>query len=420
MRVLYFAPQPICPVNTGARLRNYQLATRLAARSSVTFVGMCFTDEEPGTSFDDSRFASTMTLNKERGYAPSKILRGLIGPTPMTVLNYWSERSASELKVLLRSCQFDTVQVEGVQLMAYLPVIQEALGHPSIILDWHNIESELMLRYAQTSGNWLKRIAAKRSATLIERAENRVLDICRTHLVASERERQKLLARSPDANIHIVPNGVDNAYYYPKEVDTNFQRTEHGNSRETILFVGSMDYHANIDAVTWFVRTAWPEIARRHPHLHFTIVGRDPTPEVRALVSDRIHVTGTVDDVRPFYASAVAVIVPLRLGSGTRLKILETMAAEVAVVSTSLGAEGIDVQHDVHLLLADSAQEIAAAVGRVVSSTETRTRLSTAARFLAEKYDWSIVSERLYRIHCDLAQQRKKACPGEASSREQY
>ena len=105
-----------------------------------------------------------------------------------------------------------------------------------------------------------------------------------------------------------------------------------------------MDYHANIDAVTWFSRTAWPEIAPKHPDLHFTIVGRDPAPAVRALASDRIHVTGTVDDVRPFYASAVAAVVPIRSGSGTRLKILEAMAAGVPVISTRLGAEGIEVE----------------------------------------------------------------------------
>src|SRR6202034_3746319 len=122
-------------------------------------------------------------------------------------------------------------------------------------------------------------------------------------------------------------------------------------SKSTILFVGSMDYHANIDAMTWFTRTAWPEIARARADLRLVIVGRDPAPEVRALASDRIRVTGTVEDVRPYYASALAAVVPLRSGSGTRLKIFEAMAAGVPIVSTRLGAEGIDAQNLVHFFL---------------------------------------------------------------------
>jgi glycosyltransferase involved in cell wall biosynthesis len=262
-----------------------------------------------------------------------------------------------------------------------------------------------MWRYAETTGNWAKKLAAKRTARLIERAEDRLLDTCATHTVTSERERQRLLARCPCANIHVIPNGVDASYYSAKEIAEASRRTGERDSKKTILFVGSMDYHANIDAVTWFSRAAWPQIARNHSEIHFTIVGRDPAPEVFALASDRIHVTGTVDDVRPFYASAVAAVVPLRSGSGTRLKILEAMAAGVPVVSTRLGAEGIVAENDVHLLLADSGPEIAAAVHRVASSAETRARLSQVARALVRSaYDWSVIGNWLYEIHADLVE----------------
>jgi glycosyltransferase involved in cell wall biosynthesis len=227
--------------------------------------------------------------------------------------------------------------------------------------------------------------------------------------VTSERERQKLLARRPGANIQVIPNGVDTGFYTAAKLAEACHQCGQSDLKPTILFVGLMDYHANIDAVIWFSRKAWPEIARTHPDLQFTIVGRDPTPEVRALASDRIHVTGTVDDVRPFFKSAVAAVVPLRSGSGTRLKILESMAASVPVVSTQLGAEGIDVEHDVHILLADSAPEIAAAVHRIASSAEVRARLSQAARTLVCRvYDWSNIGEQLYRIHYDQAQARQE------------
>jgi sugar transferase (PEP-CTERM/EpsH1 system associated) len=407
MRLLYFAPHQIWPLHTGARLRDYQLARQLAARSSVIFVEMPDAREEPRIPPDDSGLAGVVTLEKDGTYTASKILRGLAGPTPVTVLNCWSPRSASQLASVLRSQEFDTVQMESVHLMQYLPIIREARGCPAIVIDWHNIESEIMWRYAETAGNWAKKIFAKRTAKLIERAENRLLDSCAAHAVTSERERRKLLARRPHANIQVVPNGVDASYYSAKEIAEASRRTGAPDSKKTILFVGSMDYHANIDAVTWFSRTVWPEMALNHPYLHFMIVGRDPAPAVRALASDRIHITGTVDDVRPFYASAAVAVVPLRSGSGTRLKILEAMAAGVPVVSTRMGAEGIEVEDDVHLLLADSGREIAAAVRRIASSAETRERLSQAGRALVSRvYEWSVIGKQLHGIHAGLAESR--------------
>jgi glycosyltransferase involved in cell wall biosynthesis len=407
MRLLYFSPQQIFPVNSGSRLRNYNLARQLAARASVTVVEMGGAGQEQLISNESSDLANVVTLDKCRAYSPSIILRGLAGPTPMTVLNYWSPRSASQLADVLRSNQFDTVQIEGVHLIKFLPMIQKTPGCPAVVVDWHNIESELMWRYANNTYNWAKKIAARRTAKLIERVEDQLLDTCAMHTVTSERERQMLLARRPDSNIKVIPNGVDAGFYSAKEIADGCRKTSPGDSKPTILFVGQMNYHANIDAVNWFSRTAWPEIARMHPALHFTIVGRDPTPEVRALASDRIHVTGTVVDLRAFYASAVAAVVPLRVGSGTRLKILEAMAAGVPVISTKLGAEGINIEHDLHFLQADSGPDIAAAVHRIASSDETRSRLSQAGRELVRRaYDWSVIGKQLFRLHEELAESR--------------
>ena len=407
MNSLYFAPHQLLPANTGARLRDYQLARQLAARASVTFVEMRRADEGHVVSPEHSEFAGVVSLNKGRRYTPAKITRGLAGPVPMTVLNCWTPQLASQLATVLRSKQFDTVQFEGVHLMEYLPVIQEAPESPAIVADWHNIESELMWRYATTSCSWAKKIAAKRTAKLLERAEDRLLETCAVHTVTSERERDKLLARCPSANIRVIPNGVDASYYSERELAAACRKTTGHSSKRIILFVGLMDYHANIDAVTWFSRRVWPQIALNHPDTHFAIVGRDPVPEVRALASDRITVTGTVDDVRPYYAAAVAAVVPLRSGSGTRLKILEAMAAGVPVISTRLGAEGIEAEKNIHLLLADTEHEFAEAISSVVSSAQTRSRLSHAGKMLACKlYDWSVIGGQLYRIHEDLVETR--------------
>lgn len=368
---------------------------------------MCSTGEEQKCVPPDWGFSRIVTLHKDKTYTPSKILRGLVGPMPLTLLNCWSSHAASQLQDTLASNRFDTVQIEGVHLLAYLPILRSAPGCPAILVDWHNIESDVMWRYARTTPSWAKKAVAQRTARLIYRAEDRLLEACTTHTVTSERERQKLLSRCPGAKIKVIPNGTDTDSYAVEKLPEVSRGTDRARSKQTILFVGSMDYHANIDAVAWFAREVWPEIACNHPDIDFTIVGRDPAPEVRALASDRIHVTGTVDDLRPYYTSALAVVVPLRYGGGTRLKILEAMAARVPVLSTRLGAEGIDADDDVHLLLADTSQELTAAVSRLVASPELRVRLSQAARLLVSKfYGWSTIGKQLYEIHAELMQSR--------------
>jgi glycosyltransferase involved in cell wall biosynthesis len=382
-------------------------------RTELTLVEMRHPNDENRVPPADAGFARIVTLNRGRGYTPMNVLRGMVGSTPLSVLNYYSPQLAAELAAALKTERFDAVQLESVHLMKFLPVIRQAAGSPAILIDWHNIESELMWRFSATTSSLAKKLVAKRTASLLERAELYMLDQCDTHTVVSERERQKILALRPNANIHVVPNGVDAAFYAPTAA-RRFESPE-SNAPPRLLFVGSMDYHANIDAMTWFVQEIWPAISRRHPELQFTIVGRDPGPSIRALASSRIEVTGTVDDVRHYYASATAVMVPLRSGSGTRLKILEAMAAGVPIISTRLGAEGIEAQNDVHLLLADTPDEMLAAVTRLISSPGTQLSMAQQAQTLVtQRYDWSSLGESLYRIHCT------RACPENAVKRKGF
>jgi polysaccharide biosynthesis protein PslH len=403
MRLLYFAAHQAWPPTSGNRLRDYHQARELAKRGPLTFVEMCHPGEEPSNPPSDCGFDEVISLRKGAGYTPSKIVRGMAGSTPLTTLNYFEPEAEAQLANLLARSAFSTVQMEGVHLSGYLPVIQRAVPRSAILVDWHNIESELMWRYSENEPLWPKRMVARRTATLLERTEATLLEQCGAHTVASDREKEQLLGRNPSANVHVVPNGIDTAYFSPQELADIRGNTEAPTTKRCILFVGSMDYHANADAAIWFAREMWPAIAQEHTELEFLIVGRNPPPAVRELASSRVRVTGTVQDVRPFYASAVAAVVPLRVGSGTRLKILEAMAAGVPVISTRLGAEGIEGTDDVHLMLAEGGVDFVAAVDRVVSSPETSCRLTQAARDLVIRlYDWHRVGEELSRIHDSL------------------
>jgi glycosyltransferase involved in cell wall biosynthesis len=220
----------------------------------------------------------------------------------------------------------------------------------------------------------------------------------------------------PASSISVIENGVDSAHYSDKAIETahaawltNRDRTgangNHAAGRPNrVVFVGSMDYHANIDGVLEFAREVWPALHERHAQLVFTIVGRDPAAEVRQLASlPGIEVTGTVADVRPYYREAVASVVPLRVGGGSRLKILEAMAAGVPVVSTSLGAEGLKVSHAKDILIADTNDQLREAVATVVESEAVGRRLRDGGRALiSSRYDWLRAGESLFKTYEEL------------------
>jgi glycosyltransferase involved in cell wall biosynthesis len=224
--------------------------------------------------------------------------------------------------------------------------------------------------------------------------EKRALREFDAHIVVSERDAERLRELNPDAHIFVIENGVDTAFYSGVGV-----RDESPARR--IVFVGSMDYHANIDGAVNFAREVWPRLRERRPELVFTIVGKDPTPEVRDLAQiPGIEVTGTVDDVRPFYREAIAAVVPLNVGGGSRLKILEAMAAGVPVVSTTLGAEGLEVQHDENILIADTNEQFLEAIISLVTIKARHNQLVVAGRALvSRRYDWSSLGASLFSIY---------------------
>jgi glycosyltransferase involved in cell wall biosynthesis len=209
-------------------------------------------------------------------------------------------------------------------------------------------------------------------------------------LAVSDADKQTFTRLYPGAlrsAVHVIPTGVDTAYFAP---DPERQvRPSH------MVFTGSMDWLPNEDGMVYFVRHILPHIRQAEPDATLSIVGRTPTPTVRRLGDERgVEVTGRVDDVRPHIATAAVFIVPLRIGGGTRLKIFEAMAMGKAVVSTTVGAEGLPVSHARNIAIADEPARFAHAVVRLMRDADARRRMEDEARKLVvERYDWSAVAE---------------------------
>ncbi|MDQ1637748.1 MAG: polysaccharide biosynthesis protein PslH [Pyrinomonadaceae bacterium] len=414
MRVLHFAPRVCWPLDTGAKLRNYHLARVLAERADVTLLAFGGNEQPPNNP--ENPYAKVVTVKRDPGYTAAKIIRGAVGRTPLSLLNYTTAAMKQALAQILSEQDFDVVQVESIHLMGYLPILRAATARPHVICDWHNIESELMQRYSERESNLLRRTYARKTARQLRTLEQKATHDFDGHVVVSQRDRERLLQLDSASSISVIENGVDSAYYSDQEMEKAHAAwlthphpdraaidgvMPSPSKANRIVFVGSMDYHANIDGVVDFAREIWPQIYERNPELVLTIVGRDPAAEVRQLASLRgIEVTGTVADVRPYYLEAVAAIVPLNVGGGSRLKILEAMAAGVAVVSTTLGAEGLEVQHGVNILIADTNAQLLDAITGVVENEGLRQKLYDAGRALvSNRYDWARAGESLFGIY---------------------
>jgi glycosyltransferase involved in cell wall biosynthesis len=299
---------------------------------------------------------------------------------------YHIEAVQQALDDLFTRDHYDVVLFEGVFMADY----QLSEG-TQVVIDEHNIEYELLQRTYQREKSLVRKWYNWWESRQLKPVE---LERCRRAqevLVTSKREALLLKPLLPDSVIAVVPNGVDTEVFQVADQEQQLP--------DRIIFTGSMDYYPNIDAVLHFARECWPLIRLKVPSATWQIVGKDPPLAVRDLAKlSGISVTGSVPDVKPYLAAATVAIVPVLIGSGTRLKILEAFAMGKAVVSTSLGCEGLGVTSGKHLIVADQPRVFAQSIVDLLQNAEQRTALGNAGRELAEtEYSWKQCGDNIIR-----------------------
>ncbi|MBV8359054.1 MAG: glycosyltransferase [Deltaproteobacteria bacterium] len=410
-KLLQLASANIADTSGGMHLRNYHLAQQLAKVMDVTHIGFGKPSKVVRRTECEERIRIAL-VPKQPSYTLAKLACGALGRTPVTLLNFYSATMAATLASELAAVRYDTVLIEGIEMVPYIPVIRANKHHVRhLVLDWHNIESEVVARHSVNAATPLHRLYMRRVSQQLRRIETELLANCDLHLVTSGREERELLCRQPSAGIIVVENGVDARYFTQGSQGKDDCSSRVGRYR--ILFVGAMDYSANIDGVSYFARQIWPRIHQAFPELIFTIVGRNPPERLRTMASGPgIEVTGTVADVRPYYRDALAAVVPLRVGGGTRLKILEAMAAGVPVVSTRIGAEGLRIEPEKHFLEAETPGDFHTQVGRLRPDFNLWQRLSSLGRKLVEAvYDWNIIGSHLAETFLELSGGQRSGSP---------
>jgi polysaccharide biosynthesis protein PslH len=404
LRILWVKAGKLLPVDTGGKIRSYNILRHLARAHSVTFLsyygGRTDSDYEadikrelPGAEtiytggLDGSAFAQSVDY-----------LRLMFKTAPFAVSKFTHPEVQDLVADWNGSRKFDVAVCDFLSASLNFP---EALATPTVLFQ-HNVETALWQRLAKTESNPAKRIAYKLEAVKMAKHERATLRRFHHIIAVSEQDRQQMLAMDPLRNITVVPTGVDTAKYAVAPPSTA--------DPPRIVFLGSMDWEPNIDAVSYFGREIFPRVRAQFPSAIFQIVGRNPHPSVKQLASESVEVTGTVPSVAEYLRAATLVVVPLRIGGGTRLKIFEAMATGRALVSTTIGAEGLAVENGRDLILANDATAFAEAVVLLLRDTELRHAMEADAARLAVQYDWANIVRQFDQVLQDVC--RAVAAPG--------
>ena len=389
MKIVWIKTELLHPVNRGGRIRTYEMLRALSAEHEIVYVTL-----DDGTAANDAVERATEYASLVQRVPFRTAVRGsprfyfelawhVVGSTlPYALYKYRVPELERQIMVAVRAHKPDVVICDFLAPAVNMP---RGLSTPTVLFQ-HNVESFIWERHAHVARSALTRLFFGEQYRRMRNWERRLCAQFDHVIAVSETDAAAFRTQFGVGSVSSVATGVDVAYFAPQAIERR---------PGSIVFTGAMDWLPNVDGIEWFVRECFPEIRRRHADARLSIVGRDPAPRIQALhdPENGIEVTGTVPDVRPYLAQAAAVVVPLRIGGGTRLKIFEALSMNCPMVSTPIGAEGLPVEHDRHLLLAEHASEFTEALSTLLASPMAAAALgSQGGEHVRAKFSWAGVA----------------------------
>ncbi len=409
MRILWLMTLLPWPPDTGGKQDTFFMLREFSLMGHEITSGIVFHDETPPAV--PGEFSS---LVKETHFLPGnpatlhvQLFKSITDTVPFKFRKYYSEQAVRQLSDILADGQFDVVLLDHLHLAPLLLdtrsiVDWEGIGFPLKVLRTQNVESTIVIKYAQRTTNAMVAAFGKKEAHKMKEYESNVLsefDLVAAISPVDVATYGKMCKRR--ANIVSITAGVDIEHLEPSGAPP--QAGE-------VVFVGSFDWQPNVDGAIWLINKVWPRVLEKYPDAHLSLVGRNPREPVKELASETVEVTGQVESVEEYVSRATCSVVPLWIGSGMRLKILEAFALGRPVVSTSLGAEGIEVIDGEHIIIRDDADQFADAVVKLLTDEQKCDELSRNARALAEKnYSWPNVAGKFSEVIEKLLQSRDES-----------
>ena len=391
MKLLWVKAGGLLPPDMGGKIRSYNILKQLARRHEITL--FTFYPKHPddqhlcGNGFFANIVPVPLPLPPRRSLAEYiRSARMMAAGRPVTIDKFLYPEVRRRYAELLASSTFDAIVCDFL--------VPASLMHwktpPPTILFTHNVEAQVWERHYKITSNPFMKTACWLESRGLAAAERRYVEQADHVVAVSENDRAFFLRYIESSRISVIPTGVDTEYFQP------FPEPE---QPDTMAFTGTMDWMPNEDGVVYFADKILPLIRGEISDAAFWVVGRRPPRRVQALASSHVVVTGSVDDIRPYLGKAAVCVVPLRSGSGTRIKIFEAMAMGKAVVSTTMGAEGLPVRHGENIVLADAPSDFARHVVQLMRDPQRRAQLGLAARQLVEEnYGWPSVAARFDQI----------------------
>lgn len=389
MKILWINTNFMHPTTKGGQIRTLEMLRYLHRWHEIHYVAIENPDEPEGPA--RAREYSTRAYpfryripDKTSAAFAGQLAAGLFSKVPLAVGRFNPPGMRKFVEDILKRERFDTAVLDYLPPTTYYP------DRAQSVLFQHNVEFMIWRRHAATAPDPLRRFYFKLQAERMFDYEKQACRECGHVVACSEADAQLMRKSFAIDHVSTVPTGVDIEY---------FERPGPGaamTSKPDLVFVGSMDWAPNQQGVLWFTRDVLPLIRRKRPATTFAIVGRSPSPAIQALAHDgQIAVTGTVADVRPWFWEASVSVVPLLVGGGTRLKIYEAMAARTAIVSTTIGAEGLEYQHPDNIRIADTPQQFADHCLDLLADGEVRRRMTKNGwEMVNSRFSWEVVARR--------------------------
>lgn len=398
MKILFVTPFLPSPPRFGGQRRLDGLMRSLAANHELSVISFNASDPFNQLSLDATRsYCREVITFPDMEFLDGRDKRRLQARSMLSRYSFEylllarRREFQTRLQQLIDSGRFDVVQVEFAQMAAFSFKLNAR--RPRTVLDEHNIEFDIVKRTASADVGPARRVYSAVDWRKLRREERAAWRRFDGVSVTSERDAAILRGLEPRTRISVVPNGVDIGQFRPSTAPCD---------RDALLFFGAINYYPNQDGIQYFLEQVFPRVLARRPKTKLWIVG-PVGDDMKRLNSANIEVTGFVDEVEPYLDRATAVIAPLRIGGGTRLKIVEAMSKAKPIISTRIGAEGLDVTHGKHALLADEPEDFAAQIERVLADEELASSLGRAARQLAEeRYSWTSLVKTLERFYDEL------------------